>query len=96
MTEHAVLVRLPGAGVAAELGVLEDALMTAIETAGVGEYDGNAAGPYEVILYPYGPDADALFAEIEGVLGASDLPAGAYAVTRYGPPGSAEVRVDLR
>ncbi len=96
MAEHAVLVRLPGAGAVASLDALEDALITAIDTAGVGEYDGNAAGPDEVILYMYGPDADELFDAIEEVLGTSDLPTGAYAVKRYGPPGSAEVRVDLR
>ncbi|MFI8364289.1 hypothetical protein ACIGD1_29530 [Streptomyces sp. NPDC085612] len=47
-------------------------LAEAIEQAGVGEFDGNEHGGGEVVLYAYGPDADALFAVMAPLL--DDLP----------------------
>ena len=76
---------------------IEDQLIEAVETAGVGEFDGNLMGPGEVVLYAYGPDADALFAVMEPIL--RSVPAReAYAIKRYGEPGDPEmleVRVEL-
>lgn len=59
--QHAVIVKLavplaPGF----ELYEVEDELIDAIDSAGVGEFDGNLLGGGEVVLYMYGPDADAL------------------------------------
>jgi hypothetical protein len=76
---------------------VEDQLIEAIGKAGVGEFDGNLMGPGEVVLYAYGPDADALFDVMEPILRA--VPAKeAYAVKQYGEPGdpsTREVRVQL-
>jgi hypothetical protein len=76
---------------------VEDQLIEAIEKAGVGEFDGNLMGPGEIVLYAYGPDADALFEVMGPILRA--VPAQeAYAIKRYGTPddpGAREVRVEL-
>ncbi|MFE5678835.1 hypothetical protein ACFQ7B_20515 [Streptomyces erythrochromogenes] len=72
-------------------------LTEAIEQADVGEFDGNEYGGGEVVLYAYGPDADALFAVMAPAL--TDLPfRPAHVVLRYGSvddPSAAEHRVDL-
>ncbi|MFJ3633132.1 hypothetical protein [Streptomyces sp. NPDC090112] len=58
-------------------------LAEAIEQAGVGEFDGNEYGGGEVVLYAYGPDADALFAVMAPLL--DDLPfRPAHVVLRHG------------
>jgi hypothetical protein len=80
------------------LQALEDRLSAAIETSQVGEYDGNAVGPDEAILYAYGPDADELFEVMQPILESSAPADGSYAVKRYGgadDPGAGEVRVEL-
>ncbi|MGW7459971.1 hypothetical protein [Streptomyces sp. NPDC054797] len=72
-------------------------LTEAIEQADVGEFDGNEYGGGEVVVYAYGPDADALFAVMAPIL--NDLPfRPAHVVFRYGSvddPSAAEHRVDL-
>ncbi|MEU9001551.1 hypothetical protein [Streptomyces sp. NPDC048551] len=72
-------------------------LTEAIEQAGAGEFDGNEFGGGEVVLYAYGPDADALFAVMAPIL--RDLPfRPAHVTLRHGPaddPSAAERRVDL-
>ncbi|MFI1652083.1 hypothetical protein ACH4XT_34860 [Streptomyces avidinii] len=72
-------------------------LIEAIENAEVGEFDGNEYGGGEVVLYAYGPDADALFAVMAPIL--NDLPfRPAHVVLRYGSvddPSAAEHRVAL-
>ncbi|MGW4508303.1 hypothetical protein ACWENO_27060 [Streptomyces sp. NPDC004436] len=72
-------------------------LAEAIEQAGVGEFDGNEYGGGEVVLYAYGPDADALFAVMAPLL--DDLPfRPAYVVLRHGSvdgPLAPERRIDL-
>lgn len=72
-------------------------LTEAIEQADVGEFDGNEYGGGKVVLYAYGPDADALFAVMAPIL--NDLPfRPAHVVLRYGSvddPSTAEHRVDL-
>ncbi len=63
-----------------------------------GDHDGNAFGDGEVVLYSYGPDADALFAAIERALEGFSVQPGAYAIKRYGradDPHVVEERVPL-
>ncbi|MHC4745531.1 MAG: hypothetical protein ACYS8Z_26755 [Planctomycetota bacterium] len=63
---------------------LSDKLSAAIDSAGVGEFDGDEFGGGTCTLYMYGPDADALFATVDPVLRSSTLSKGATAVKRYG------------
>jgi hypothetical protein len=76
---------------------VEDQLIEAIENSGAGEFDGNVMRPGEVVLYAYGPDANALFDAMEPILRA--VPAReAHAIKRYGEaddPSVREERVDL-
>ncbi|MEU0371878.1 hypothetical protein ABZ070_16760 [Streptomyces sp. NPDC006283] len=75
----------------------ESLLTEAIEQADVGEFDGHEFGGGEVVLYAYGPEADALFAVMEPVLhGLPFRPA--HVVLRYGSvddPSASEHRIDL-
>jgi len=96
MSEHAVIVNLPAHQVGLDLDTIEDPLIAAIGASGIGEFDGNAIGPDGAVLYMYGADADALFEVVGPVPAGIDLPAGSYAVKRYGPPGATEARVNLR
>lgn len=74
---------------------LEDRVMNAIDTEGVGEYDGNDAGQGWYTLYAYGASADRLAEVVVPIVQAAKPPPGSYAVKRYGPPGSREVRIDI-
>src|SRR4051794_20572190 len=65
---------------------LERELSVAIESAGVGEYDGNEIGDGKAVFYMYGTDADAIYEAIEPVLRASSLAGRGTVVRRYGPP----------
>ena len=96
MSEHAVLVNLPGDQPGLDLDTVEDPLIEAIEASGIGEFDGNVIGPDGAVLYMYGADADLLFDVVGPVLDGMDLPPGSYALKRYGPPGAHETRVNLR
>jgi hypothetical protein len=62
--------------------------MAAIESAGVGEFDGNemAQDGSDGSLYMYGPDADQLFEAVRPVLEAATCITDAVATIRYGPP----------
>ena len=104
LTEHAVIVTYQlsdaGFGEAHErdaVRVLTARLADAIESAGVGEFDGDVFGGGEVSLYAYGPDASRLFATMESYLRAfPSRPA--QALLRFGEAGdptSTEQRVDL-
>jgi hypothetical protein len=77
------------------LDLIEDSIIEAIETAGVGEFDGNEIGADGAMLFMYGPDADALWDAVDSAVSRSALGPGSRAVKRYGPPGAREVRVDL-
>lgn len=75
MNEHAVIARYrltgDGYGLPSERAAIREAqavLAEAIERAGVGEFDGNEFGAGEVVLYAYGPDADALFTIMAPIL----------------------------
>ncbi|MFB7371984.1 hypothetical protein ACFC0D_19315 [Streptomyces sp. NPDC056222] len=102
--EHAVIAHYrladDGLGESSQREIVRHAqslLAEAIEKADVGEFDGNEYGGGEVVLYAYGPDADALFAVMAPIL--NDLPfRPAHVVLRYGSvddPSAAEHRVDL-
>jgi hypothetical protein len=93
--EHAVIVFIPPPDTELGLDEIEDPLIEAIEEDGTGEFDGNEIGPDGATLFMYGPDADALYATVSGVLSELDLPEGTYAIKRYGPPGAEETRVEL-
>jgi hypothetical protein len=93
--EHAVIVYIPPPDTALGLDEIEDPLIAAIEEDGTGEFDGNEIGPDGATLFMYGPDADALYTTVSRVLSELDLPAGTYAIKRYGPPGAEETRVEL-
>jgi hypothetical protein len=76
---------------------LKKRLAAVIESAGLGEVDGDEFGGGEAVLYTYGPDATTLFAAMEPYLRA--FPARpAHAVLRFGEvddPAAIERRVDL-
>lgn len=61
-----------------------DQLEAAIESACVGEFDGDEFGEGICNLYMYGPDADALFAVVDALFKASPLAKGAKGIKRYG------------
>ena len=84
--EHAVIVHLTGALPTEAVFALEDRLIEAIERAEVGEFDGNeiALDGSEVVLYAYGPDADALYEAMKPLLLELPPPPGSYAIKRYG------------
>ncbi len=88
-SEHAVIVHfLFGSKDISRLFALEEKLISALETAGVGEFDGNeiAADGSDGNLYMYGPDADKLFTTVKPVLESADFMKGATVKLRYGPP----------
>ncbi|MFD8693000.1 hypothetical protein [Streptomyces sp. NPDC059651] len=102
--EHAVIAHYrladDGLGEPSQRAVVRQSqslLTEAIEQADVGEFDGNEYGGGEVVLFAYGPDADALFAVMAPIL--NDLPfRPAHVVLRYGSvddPSAAEHRVEL-
>ncbi len=103
--EHAVIVHIPLSGDPSDdaderldILTLEDRLIEAIEGGRVGEFDGNAIGEDEALLYAYGPDADRLLAAMAPVLREPPLPPGSWALKRYGDvsdPDAREERVEL-
>ena len=97
--DHCVLVTFPFEGAdLAPVFALEDALSVAVEASRSGEFDGNEVGGGEVVLYMYGPDADALYAAIAPVLAVSPVAAKGVVTRRYGPPedGVREVETPVR
>jgi hypothetical protein len=90
--EQAVLVYLDSRGLPDriyeqyDVSTLEEQLIEAVEAAGAGEFDGLEFGPAEVILFMYGPDADALFRSVEPILRAYPLCENARVVIRPGGP----------
>ena len=101
--EQAVIVRLdpssaPSGGSSPNsLAELEDLLAAAIDKEALGEFDGHELGLNDstAILYMYGPDAERLFAGVEGILRSSPLSRGSRVEIRRGQPGSAlrEIRL---
>ena len=68
---------------------LEEQLETAIEKAGVGDFDGDeiAADLSDGYLYMYGPDADAVFRVVEPILKSAAFMHGARVEMIYGTLG---------
>ncbi len=71
-----------------DIATLEDQLIERIESGQLGEFDGNEFGAGEVVLYMYGPDAEAIFSGIEQTLLAYPLCKSARVVIRRGAPGA--------
>ncbi|MFI6288322.1 hypothetical protein ACIBCM_26840 [Streptomyces sp. NPDC051018] len=97
--EHAVIARFQlggdGFGEPDQRSLVFDAersAESAVRAAGVGEVDGNEFGGGEVVIYAYGPDADALYRVMEPCLRALPFRP-AHVVLRYGEPGDDIVRV---
>lgn len=67
---------------------IEDALESAIDTSGVGEYDGHEFGGGECVFYMYGEDADKLHGAIQEPLKAlkAKIEGRGQVIKRYGPP----------
>jgi len=89
MTEHAVIVRFTYAErTLAPLVALERRLRGAIETAAVGDYDGNqiARDLSRGVLWMYGPDAEALFQVVRPLLVEAPCFSRAEATLRFGMP----------
>jgi hypothetical protein len=72
---------------------LEDAVMAALDRAGVGEHDTNSLERGYLALRLVGDDADAIVAVVLPLL--REAPPGSYLAVRRGPDGQAEDRVDL-
>jgi len=73
---------------------LEEQLAVAVSP--IGEFDGHGYGARdELVIYLYGPDAEALFRAVEPHLKAHPLARGAVAIIRKGPPGAPEREVRL-
>lgn len=98
---QSVLVHLDGTGLPdhvyeeCDLATIEDRLIEVIERNGLGELDGNEAGPTETTLFMVGPDAEQLFAAIEPVLRAYPLCRGARVEIRRGDAGAPTREVRL-
>jgi hypothetical protein len=92
--QQAVLLYLKGEDFDAMIA-LSDKLTTAIETTGLGDFDGNEIGGGETTLFMYGPDAETLYLQIEPILKADELCRGARAVVRRGKPGSPQRVITL-
>ena len=96
--EHAVLVHLyPDVGDDWDVDLVEEPLIEAIDAHGVGEFDGHDIaldGSGEVILYAYGPDADALWGVMEPIVRAVPRKDGSYAMKRYGEAGDQSAGVE--
>jgi hypothetical protein len=89
MSEHALIIRFDyGQTDLDPLYELEDKLIAAIESANVGQFDGNevAMDGSDGTLYMYGPDADRLFEAVKPVLATATCIRNAIATLRYGPP----------
>ncbi|MEU8465654.1 hypothetical protein [Streptomyces sp. NPDC029003] len=102
--EHAVIARYRlaegGLGESSQRQLVRQAqsrLAEVIRQADVGEFDGNEYGGGEVVLYAYGPNADALLVVMAPILQALPFRP-AHVILRYGSvddPSAAEHRVDL-
>ncbi|MEU6704644.1 hypothetical protein [Streptomyces wuyuanensis] len=74
----------------------ERSMGAAVKAAGLGEVDGNEFGGGEVVIFAYGPDADALYRVMEPGLRALPFRP-AHVVLRYGEPADdvARKRIEL-
>jgi hypothetical protein len=92
--DHAVLVNFEyiGSTDLTLLFSLETKLEAAIDSAKVGEFDGNeiATDGSDGTLYMYGPDADRLFEAVKPVLEGCSFMRGARITLRYGSTGASQ------
>jgi hypothetical protein len=98
MSEHAVIVRFDyGQADLKPLHELEDKLTDAIQSAAVGDFDGNeiAVDGSDGRFYMYGPNADRLFDVVRPVLAAATCIRNAVAIIRYGPPEDAVKELEV-
>lgn len=92
--QQAVTVRLVPPGrrvsdtISDDLWTLETELTDIIERQHLGEYDGNEISESGASLFMYGPNAEALFHGVEGILRASSLCKRAIVQVRPGPMGT--------
>ena len=87
MTQQAVIVHFRyGSSDLTRLFELEDLIEDAIESAGVGRFDGDlvATDGRDGYLYMYGADADRLLAIVEPILASADFMSGAEVTRQYG------------
>jgi hypothetical protein len=101
VAEQAVIAHLRlssgGFGTPAErqrLMEFEDRLEESIKKAGAGEFDGNEFGDGECVWYMYGPDADALYRAVEGIIREAAALPGSFVVKRRGAPGDPSAKED--
>ncbi|WP_037625143.1 hypothetical protein [Streptomyces aureus] len=99
--EHSVIARFRlgggGFGDADQRAVVREAERTmadAVRAAGVGDVDGNEFGGGEVVIFAYGPDAEALYRVMEPDLRALPFRP-AHVVLRYGEAADEVVRVRI-
>jgi hypothetical protein len=96
-----VLVRLDGTSLPDDvyeqwdLWGLSERLEEALEHQALGDYDGHETGPTETTLFMYGPDAERLYAGVEGVLREYPLCQNARVVIRRGGLDAPEREVRL-
>ena len=75
------------------LFALEDRVMVALETSGIGTYDTNDLERGFFRMHMFGPDADRLVEVVAPLL--AEAPPGSYLAKRAGPAGTSEERVEL-
>ncbi|MGH3713346.1 MAG: immunity 26/phosphotriesterase HocA family protein [Micromonosporaceae bacterium] len=94
----AVFIHLPAPSGDAELALdeIEDPIIEALESAGVGEFDGHVISEHGAVLRVYGSDPDAIFGSIKDVLRQLKLPPGSYAMKHRGNGDGPGERVELR
>ncbi len=101
-TQHAVIVNFPLSD--DSLGNFEDdaiaealsaKIIHVLSNTSVGEWDGHEFAGGWARFFCYGSNADVLFDRLATVLFDETLPAGSYAMKRYGPPGAREQTVSL-
>ena len=77
---------------------LEERLERSMKKARAGEFDGHEFGEGECIWYMYGPDADALYRTVEGIIREAATQAGSFVVKRRGAaddPNAKEEKIQL-
>lgn len=98
---HAVEVHLRGNSLPPQIyetydvSTLQEQLRRVLEEKKLGSFDGNEFGEDGTVLFLSGPDAEALFREIESTLRAYPLCKEGVALIRSGPLGSPERTVTL-
>lgn len=87
---HALFVHIPLASEfgedqeRADLFELQEEIMRILKVADAGELDGDEWGGHECVLFMYGPDAGRMLDAVRPILDVRRLPAGSYAIQRFG------------